>query len=58
VARWEVLGGDSRAALAVIAAGPRHGFETGLSAPAARYVAVRALDAAGTVLGTSRTIRP
>jgi Arylsulfotransferase (ASST) len=59
VARWEVLGGESRDALTVVASGPRRGFETAFSAPGRhRYVAVRAVDAAGAVLGTSRAIRP
>jgi hypothetical protein len=58
VAAWEVLAGDSPDALVAVASEPRSGFETALSAPASRYVAVRALDASGTVLGTSRTIRP
>ena len=58
VARWEVLGGATADALAVVSSAPRSGFETALSAPASPYVAVRALDAGGAVLGTSRTIRP
>ena len=58
VARWEVLGGDARDALAPVASSARRGFETALSAPRSRYVAVRALDASGAVLGTSRAIRP
>jgi hypothetical protein len=58
VAAWEVLGGASRDALVALASEPRSGFETALSAPASRYVAVRAVDASGTVLGTSRTITP
>jgi hypothetical protein len=58
VARWEVLGGDGRDALAPVGSSPRNGFETALSAPRSRYVAVRALDASGAVLGTSRTVTP
>jgi Arylsulfotransferase (ASST) len=58
VARWEVLGGDARDALAVVASARRRGFETALSAPASRYVAVRALDGSGAVLGTSKTVTP
>jgi hypothetical protein len=58
VARWEVLGGDARDALAVVASGRRRGFETALSVPASRYVAVRAVDASGAVLGTSKTVTP
>jgi Arylsulfotransferase (ASST) len=57
VARWEVLAGDAPDTLAVSASAPRRSFETALSAPGRpRYVAVRALDAAGAVLGTSRTV--
>jgi Arylsulfotransferase (ASST) len=58
VARWQVLGGEAPDALVPLASSPRRGFETGLSVPPSRYVAVRALDASGAVLGTSRTIRP
>jgi hypothetical protein len=58
VARWEVLGGASPDALAVVGSAPRSGFETALSAPRSPHVAVRAVDASGTVLGTSRTISP
>ena len=59
VARWEVLGGDGPDALSVVASGRRAGFETGLTVPSRpRYVAVRALDASGAVLGTSKTVTP
>ena len=58
VAHWEVLGGDARDALAPVASSVRRGFETALSAPRSRYVAVRALDASGAVLGTSKTVTP
>jgi Arylsulfotransferase (ASST) len=59
VARWEVLGGASPDALAVVGGGPRNGFETALTVPGAHaYVAVRALDAGGAVLGTSRAVQP
>ncbi|ERK72483.1 hypothetical protein N136_01143, partial [Leifsonia aquatica ATCC 14665] len=34
----------------------RSGFETSLLVPAAATVAVQALDAGGTVLGTSKTV--
>jgi hypothetical protein len=54
VASWEVLAGGARDALAPVRAFPRTGFETRIPvAAAARYVAVRARDAAGAVLGTS-----
>jgi Arylsulfotransferase (ASST) len=59
VARWEVLGGASADALQPVGGGRRDGFETLMSAPADQaFVAVRALDAGGNVLGTSRTIEP
>ena len=55
VARWEVLGGASPDALAVVGGGARKSFETALSVAGQHsYVAVRALDAGGAVLGTSR----
>jgi hypothetical protein len=59
VARWQVLGGADPAALAPLTSRARRGFETTISAPGgSRYVAVRALDARGAVLGTSRAIEP
>jgi hypothetical protein len=59
VARWEVLAGASADALQPAGSAPRDGFETALSAPGAPgFVAVRALDSAGNVLGTSRAIQP
>ena len=59
VARWEVLGGDSPDALVPLASAPRRGFETALSAAGRPgYVAVRALDPGGAVLGTSRAVSP
>lgn len=57
VARWEVLAGDERDALEPVGGAERDGFETAMSAPAARFVAVRALDADGAELGVSRTER-
>jgi Arylsulfotransferase (ASST) len=57
-ASWELLAGPSPTALTPIASARRSGFETAFTTPgAAPYVAVRALDASGTVLGSSRTIR-
>lgn len=59
VARWQVLGGDDPAALTSLTSRARGGFETRISAPGGtRYVAVRALDADGAVLGTSRVVEP
>jgi hypothetical protein len=58
VARWQVLAG-SASRLRGVASKARDGFETEIAArTGASHVAVRALDARGTVLGTSRAIRP
>ena len=59
IASWRVLAGASPSSLTPVASRPRTGFQTAIGAPtAAPYVAVQALDGAGTVLGTSRTVRP
>jgi arylsulfotransferase ASST len=59
VARWEVLTGASADALQPAGSARRNGFETTLSAPSgSAFVAVRALDSAGNVLGTSRAVQP
>jgi Arylsulfotransferase (ASST) len=59
VARWEALGGASPDTLQPLASARRNGFETTLSVPAGQaFVAVRALDASGAVLGTSRAVQP
>jgi hypothetical protein len=58
VATWEVLAGSSAGALRPAGSRRRTGFETELPAPAsARFVAVRAKDAAGKVLATSQPER-
>jgi Arylsulfotransferase (ASST) len=58
VARWEALTGASEAALQPAGSARRAGFETALSVPAGQpFVAVRALDSQGNVLGTSRVVR-
>jgi Arylsulfotransferase (ASST) len=58
VASWEVLAGASADALTRVSEGRRTGFETLLSAPGtAQFVAVRALDASGGVLGSSAAVR-
>ncbi len=58
VASWRVLGGSSTKSLAPVANAPRGGFETTLLTPGAEsYVAVQALAANGTVLGTSKIIK-
>ncbi len=57
VAGWRVLEGASPASLQAVAQGSRNGFETAIPAPGAgAYVAVQALDATGTVLGTSAAV--
>jgi Arylsulfotransferase (ASST) len=56
VARWQVLAGTSPDALQSAGYVARQGFETELTVPAASYVAVRALDAAGHVLATSSSV--
>jgi Arylsulfotransferase (ASST) len=59
VAHWEVLGGASPDALTRIGGAPPSGFETAFVVPGQHaYVAVRALDAGGAVLGTSRVVQP
>jgi hypothetical protein len=62
VAGWQVLAGPSLKALAPVApAAPKTGFETAIAPPASvsgnDYVAVRALDSAGAVIGVSATIK-
>lgn len=59
VASWQVLAGDAPDALQPVARAPRAGFETAIAVPsAAAYVAVRALAADGSVLGTSKPRAP
>jgi Arylsulfotransferase (ASST) len=58
VASWRVLAGASSKSLAPVASAPRGGFETTIPVAGVQaYVAVQALDAAGTVLGTSRAVK-
>ncbi|MCL2768626.1 MAG: arylsulfotransferase family protein [Solirubrobacterales bacterium] len=57
VAAWRLLGGANTTALSPLGSDARRGFETAIATPGApAYVAVQALDSAGAVLGTSRTI--
>ncbi|WP_345762885.1 arylsulfotransferase family protein [Diaminobutyricibacter sp. McL0608] len=56
VARWRILAGDDAATLQAAATVPRSGFETAHLVPRAKVVAVQALDSAGAVLATSRTL--
>jgi Arylsulfotransferase (ASST) len=58
VRRWQVLAGPDPQALTAAGSAPRRGFETAVVAKlGAGYVAAQALDAAGTVLGTSRALK-
>jgi hypothetical protein len=57
IASWQVLTGPSAATLAIVGTAPRRGFETQMRLPdPAEAVAVRAIDATGAVLGTSRVV--
>jgi hypothetical protein len=57
VSAWEAVTGDSPATLTAVASAPKAGFETAIPLPSAgRYVAVRARDAAGQVMGSSSAI--
>jgi hypothetical protein len=57
-ASWRLLSGPSAGQLAPVASAARSGFETALQAPAvASFLAVQALDAQGSVIGTSATIK-
>jgi Arylsulfotransferase (ASST) len=60
VASWQVLVGSSPTTLKPAASAAKAGFETAIALPrvaTGSYVAVQALDTAGAVIGTSRTIR-
>jgi hypothetical protein len=60
VASWEVLAGASPTSLKPAENAPKTGFETAIplaAAPAGSYVAVQALNAAGTVLDTSPRVK-
>ena len=53
-AQWEILAGEDPNALVAVGRAPRDGFETRVRiTTAGRYVAARALDAAGNALSTS-----
>ena len=59
VARWELLAGADANSLAPVGSAGKAGFETTVTAKStAAFIAMRAYDAAGTVLGTSPAIRP
>ena len=58
LASWEILAGRHSNALAPVATVPRTGFETGSTVAATGpFFAVRARNAAGAVLRTSRVVR-
>ena len=58
VRRWQVLAGPDPEPLTAAGSAPRRGFETAVVGKlGAGYVAAQALDAAGTVLGTSRALK-
>ena len=58
VAGWELNAGPAAQRLSAVTRVARTGFETAITAPAARYVSVTALDNAGHVLGSSAAIQP
>jgi hypothetical protein len=56
VASWQVLAGASSTSLEPVTSAPKSGFETAIALPrgvSGPYVAVRALNAAGAVIGSS-----
>lgn len=58
VVRWQVVGGSAPGRLSPVGSAPWNGLETRIAlGPLPRYVAVRALDAAGHVLATSVSVR-
>jgi hypothetical protein len=58
VASWQVLAGPSPSTLAPAASAAKNGFQTTISVPSAGpYVEVQALNAAGSVIGTSATVK-
>lgn len=59
VVTWEVLAGPVPDSLESLGSAPRKGFETGISFPTEEpYVAVRAKDRSGRMLGTSEAVKP
>jgi hypothetical protein len=58
VESWEVLAGSDPDQLEPLGSVPRNGFETALSARTTEpYVAVRAQDSSGQILGTSEPVK-
>jgi hypothetical protein len=59
VATWQVLAGAGPGKLKELASTPKEGFETVITVKTNElYVGVKALNAPGKVLGSSRAIRP
>jgi len=59
VASWQVLAGASQTSLTPVANAPREGFQTSIAVkPTPAYLAVRALNGSGAVIGLSPTIKP
>jgi hypothetical protein len=58
VVSWRVLGGPDAAHLHPILTAAKRSFESQLTAPAAPYLCVQALDGQGRILGASETVRP
>jgi len=58
VRTWRVLAGSSPSTLSAAANAPKAGFQTTITVPSAGpYVEVQALDASGSVLGTSSVVK-
>jgi hypothetical protein len=58
VASWQLLAGPDASSMTVVAAGPRMGFESSVTAATTQpMVAMRALDATGTTLATSAAVK-
>ena len=59
VATWQVLAGSGPDKLEPVGSAPRKGFETAITLQTDEpYVAVRAKDSSGQVLGVSKTLKP
>jgi hypothetical protein len=59
VARWEVLAGSSADAMVPVGGAAKAGFETSVEIPTgAKLYAVRALDASGQALASSKAVAP
>jgi hypothetical protein len=56
VVSWQLLTGPAPTQMTAVSTTPRSGFETTIPAPPAVFYQVRALSAAGKVLGTSTTV--